>query len=156
MVRDMRKLARAARRRPADKGVTSGQLSGLRETGPARIVAQPAESVYHHAGYLWGHLMRWLFERRRVLAALKFTAAAYASAIADPSGQALLGKPDSPMTAHSYAAIRCEKEAGHALPEADERMFFEWLLEQTRTSHTEELRAKFQRLRDRRLERLGF
>lgn len=82
------------------------------------------------------------------------TAAGYAASLADAGGQKMLGRPDRPITAHNYAAIRVERTTGQPLSETDERMLFEWLLEQTDTRCTDTLLATVQRLRLRRHERL--
>jgi hypothetical protein len=137
-------------------GTNAGMLAGLLDTGSARVESQPGENVYQHAGYLSGHLLRWLAERGRGLDdRIRLITAGYAASLADPAGQAALDKPDRPMTAHSYAVIRCERAGRQLLSEADERMLFGWLVEQTRTPLTQQLTAKFHRLRTRRQDRLA-
>jgi hypothetical protein len=149
-------LQREVRSGQDDNGTNAGMLAGLLATGSARVIAQPGGNVYHHAGYLSGHLLRWLAARGRELDdRIRLIAAGYAASLADPAGQEALGKPDRPMTAHSYAAIRCERAGRQPLPEADERMLFGWLVEQTGTPLTQQLTAKFHRLRTRRQDRLA-
>jgi hypothetical protein len=156
LIEALRTELRSTPPRPGDPDTKPGLLAGLLDTASARVAPEPGESVYHHAGYLSGHLLRRLYERGRVLdGPLRLLAAGYAASLADPSGQAMLGKPDSPMTAHSYAAVRCERKTRQPLSEADERMLFGWLLEQTDTPYTQTLSAKFQRLRVRRHDHLG-
>jgi hypothetical protein len=151
----LRTQIRSAPAGSGDKDTKTGMLSGLLDNGSARVAPQPGETVYHHAGYLSGHLLRWLFDRGRVLDdPLRLIAAGYAASLADPGGQAMLDKPDRPMTAHSYAAIRCERTTDRTLSEADERLLFGWLVKQTGTPYTQTLDATFQRLRIRRHERL--
>jgi hypothetical protein len=148
------RATRAANRLRGDDGIYAGQLAGLLETGPARLAPRPGESVYHHAGYLAGHQMRWMHERGRALdQSTMLTAAAYGAALADPAGQGALDKADRPVSAHIYAAVRVERKTGQPLSEQDERMFVGWLLEQTDVPATEQLIAKFERLRHRRQER---
>lgn len=148
--------ARAAAQRRGAKDVDIGRLEGLLSPGRARLAARPGESVLHHAGYLVGHLIRWLHERGKPFdMPMMLTAAAYGASIADEGGQQQLAKPDRPMTAHTYAAIRTEKKTRSALDAADERMLFGWLLEQTSTRATPQLLATFERRRAARLERTG-
>jgi hypothetical protein len=134
-----------------------GMLVGRREEGKARTASGPHESVYHHAGYLSGHLLGWLARRgRSVDGPLRMIAAGYAASLADPGGQKMLERADRPITAHNYAAIRVERTTGRPLSEIDERMLFEWLLEQTDTQCTDTITATAQRQRLRRQERLQF
>lgn len=148
--------ARAAARGPRARDVEIGRLEGLLETGSARLVPRPGESPLHHAGYLVGHLIRWLHAYGKPIeASMMLTAAVYGASIADEGGQRQLAKPDRPMTAHSYAAIRTEKQARAALDVADERMLFGWLREQAGIPATPELMARFERRRAARLERTG-
>jgi hypothetical protein len=159
-VGDLEEHIRAARasvgRRADPNGAKAGHLEGLLEQGPARLAPRPGESVYHHAGYLSGHLTRWMAERgREVEPAVLLMLAAYAAAVADPGGQESFAKPDGPLAVHTYATIRTEKKHGRALPEPDERMMFGWLLEQAGQLPTPQLTAKMERLRHRRQERLG-
>jgi hypothetical protein len=138
---------RTALTAPAPDGLETktGMLAGLTAAGPAELAAGVGQSGYHHAGYLSGHLLRWLSEHGRVIdEPLQLLAAGYAASLADPGGQAMLAKPDRPMTAHSYAAIRCERNNLLAMSESDERMLY-----------TEQLEATFQRLRTGRHTRLG-
>jgi len=156
LVEALRNELRSTRSPADDKDTKPGMLAGLLDRGVARMVPEVGETGYHHAGYLSGHLLRWLSERGRSLdEPLRLIAAGYAASLADQGGQAMLDKPDRPMTAHSYAAIRCERASRQPLSEADERMLFGWLLEQTATPYTEKLDASFQRLRLRRHDRLG-
>ena len=149
-------LQKELRSQQDDNGAHAGMLAGLLDAGAARIALPPDGTVYQHAGYLSGHLLRWLAERGRDLDdRIRLIAAGYAASLADPAGQAALDKPDRPMTAHSYAAIRCERAGRQPLSEADERMLFGWLVEQTGTPVTAQLTAKFQRLRTRRQDRLA-
>ena len=157
---ELDELIQAARREirsdQDDNGTNAGMLAGLLDTGAAQLAARPDGNVYRHAGYLSGHLLRWLAERGRSLDdRIRLVAAGYAASLADPAGQAALDKPDRPMTAHSYAAIRCERAGRQLLSEADERMLFGWLVEQTGIPLTPQLTGKFQRLRARRQERLA-
>lgn len=148
---------RAVAERRRAKDVQRGQLEGLLETGPARVAARPGESVLHHAGYLTGHLIRWLHEHGKPLETpMMLTAAVYGASMADERGQRALAKSDNAVTAHILAAIRAEEKTGLALDAADERMLFGWLLEQTNSPATPQLIAKLDRLRARRLERTGF
>ncbi|HST47813.1 hypothetical protein [Jatrophihabitans sp.] len=155
VIQALQRELRSEQAQPGDKDTRAGMLAGLLEAGPARVAPNPGETVYHHAGYLSGHLLRWLIVRGQVFdERLRSSATGYASSLADPGGQAMLDKPDRPMTAHSYAAVRCERASRQALPESEERMLFEWLLEVTRTPYTQERGATFQRLRAHRQDRL--
>lgn len=139
-----------------DTETKTGMLAGVVEVGSARTAPTVDESVYHHAGYLAGHLLGWLLQRGRPLdSRLRLLAAGYAASLADPGGQAMLDKPDRPVTAHSYAAIRVEQQTHRALSESDERMLLGWLLEQTGKPYSQTIDATWRRLRVRRHERLG-
>jgi hypothetical protein len=154
---DLVAAARAAAQRRGATDVERGLLDGLLQDGLARLTAQPAESVHHHAGYLGGHLMRWLHEHGKSLeTSTLLIASLYGGCLADEGGQKQLARPDRPVTAHLYAAIRTEKRSSTAIDEADERMLLGWLLDQTDTAATPQLLAKVERLRARRLERTGF
>jgi hypothetical protein len=156
---DLDKLIEAARAATAGRGpndVEVGRLEGLGDAAAARLAARPGESATHHAGYLVGHLIRWLHERGKPLdAATLLTASVYGACIADEGGQQQLARPDRPMSTHTYAAIRTEKRIGAALDRADEQMLFGWLLEQAGGRATPQLLAKLDRIRARRLERTG-
>jgi hypothetical protein len=156
---DLEELIRAARkaaqRRPP-KEVEVGQLAGLLDTGRARLQPSPGESLLHHAGYLAGHLIRWLHEHGRPLAApTLLTAAVYGTGLAEAPGQRKLAQPNRRIDTHTYAAIRVEQETGAPIDGGVERMLFGWLLEQTDTPATPQLIAQLERLRARRLERSG-
>jgi hypothetical protein len=134
-----------------------GMLAGLMSAGSIVPVSDPDVRVLYQAGYVCGHLLRWLSERGRAVGGpLGLIAAGYAASISDHAGQSALAKPDAPMTAHTYAAIRCERHTGEGLSEADEQLLFGWLVEQTGAPLTPELAATFRRQRARRRERLGF
>ena len=152
----IRELHEVIRSGPDDNGTKSGMLAGLLSTGAAQLEAGHDANVYYQAGYLSGHLLRWLLERGHDLDdRFRLIASGYAASLADPAGQTALAKPDRPITAHTYAAMRCEDNTRQALPESEERRLFDWLLEQTGTSPTPALYAKYQRLRERRQSRLG-
>jgi hypothetical protein len=148
--------ARAVAQRAGAKDLDVGRLEGLLESGRARLTARPGETSLHHAGYLVGHLIRWLHEHGKPLeTSTMLTAAVYGASVADEGGQQQLVRSDRPMTAHTYAAIRTEKKTRRALDAADERMLFGWLLEQTNVRATPQLLATFERRRAARLERTG-
>lgn len=136
-------------------GTLAGHLAGLRAGGRAKLLADSGESVFHHAGYLSGHLTRWLAERGRpVDPAMLLVVAAYAAAVADPPEDPF-ATPTRVLATHVYAALRTEKKHRQALSDAGERMVFGWLLEQAGHDPEPELVAKLERLRLRRHERLG-
>ena len=148
--------ARAAAQRPEANDVEAGRLAGLLENGRAHLVAEPGENELYHAGYVVGHLIRWLHAHGKPIEShMMLTAAAYGAAISDEGGQRQLARPDRPMTAHTYAAIRTEQRDHRALSPADERMLFGWLLEQTGDPATPQLLAIFERRRAARLTRTG-
>ncbi len=135
----------------------TGQLEGLRSDGCARMSPGPDESTHRHAGYLAGHLLRWLSEHGTELEGrATLQAAAYAAALADPAGQRELADADPLVRAHLYAAIRCEKATGTALTESLELALIGWLLEQVEAGVPAGLTAKVIRLRLQRHERLGY
>jgi hypothetical protein len=153
LVRDLREVIRTGR---DDNGTKAGMLAGLLATGPAQLSSEPGANAYHHAGYLSGHLLRRLLEHGYAAdGPFGCAAAGYAAALADPAGQAALAKPDRPITAHIYAAMRCEDGTRQALAEAEERVLFDWLLEQTGTPPSPDAYARLERLRLRRQARLG-
>src|SRR5438552_5650037 len=148
--------ARVAAQQPGATDVEIGRLEGLLDIGRARLAAGHGESLRHHAGYLVGHLIRWLHEHGKPLDnAMMVMAAVYGAAVADEGGQQKLAGPGPAVTAHLYAAIRTEMKSGSALDAADERMLFGWLLEQTSIATTPLLLGKLERLRTQRLERTG-
>jgi hypothetical protein len=151
----LRSIAAAGRGKDPH-GIKAGHIEGLRETGPARLAPAPDEPIYHHAGYLSGHLTRWMAERgREIDPAMLLLVAAYAGAVADPAGQRSFDKPDGPLAVHTYAAIRTEKKHDQALSDSDERMMFGWLLEQSDRPAPPALIAKMERMRRRRHDRTG-
>jgi hypothetical protein len=153
---DLISAARSAALQPHATDVEVGRLAGLLDIDRAALSAGTGESTLHHAGYLVGHLIRWLHERGRPLEQrMMLTAAAYGASIADEGGQRMLAKPDRPMSAHTYAAIRTEQKTGSALTETDERMLFGWLSEQAGIEPTPQLVVTLERRRALRLARTG-
>ena len=137
----------------------TGMYEGLTESGRAQIHSR-GEKVKHHAGYLAGHLIAWTAANRPFDEETMLIATGYAAAIATPEGQRALAITHSPakpaaLRAHVFAAALVEIKTRRRLDLALEQLFFEWLLEQSRTPSTDELFAKMNRLRERRLQRTG-
>lgn len=149
------RLAWGAKRQPK-----MGMYEGLTESGRAQIHPRPGEQLKHHAGYLAGHLIAWTAANRPFDQETMLLATGYAAAIATPEGQRALASAPSParpaaLRAHVFAAALIEIKTRQRLDLALEQLFFEWLLEQSCTPSTDELFAKMNRLRERRLQRTG-
>lgn len=136
-----------------------GMYEGLTASGQAQIHPRPGEKLKHHAGYLAGHLIAWIASNRLFNEEAMLIATRYAAAIATPEGQQALtfapsrAKP-SVLKAHVFAAVLVERKTRRRIDSALEQLFFEWLLEQSRTLPTPELREKMSRMRERRLSML--
>jgi len=156
-------LAAKARQRAAnappgsdDAERSLGLVAGLTsQVGATVASSDPAGSMRYRAGYLGGNLAANLILLRGSIRPDLFMAAiAYGSALATPEGQrALLAAPD-PVNAHTYACVLAHKH-GAVIDERDEADIFTWLVRLRQVTPTAELTARYERMRARRLQRLG-
>jgi hypothetical protein len=136
-------------------GLRSGFSSALRAK-PLLTGEAPSGSSMRVAGVLAGSLQGSLIrELGRIDRELMLSSTVYASMIA--MWMAEKGIPDTAeraLVSHTAACIRVHR-AGHDVSLGEDRRFFAWLLAQVGMRVSEELLERHERLRARRLERLG-
>jgi hypothetical protein len=142
-----------ARFKPGNSGFVIGEYEGLTTKERARLRPRAREKQHHHAGFLFGHLTRWLHERGWALDEQLMIPGLYAASVATPEAQAALDKKNPIMRVHVYAALGTEKKRGLPLTETEERMLFGWLCEAASMIPTPDGLAQFERLRAKRHEK---
>jgi hypothetical protein len=146
-------VARAAwkeRGEPQGAGTVDGELEGLTDAGTARLLAADGESQHRHAGYLLGHLIRWLNERGWPVDDRLLVAAWYGASVATPEGQGALGGEDGIIRVHVLATLMTERKLGGPLADREERMLYAWLCEQAGVVVTAPMVERVELLRAKR------
>jgi hypothetical protein len=148
-------------RRQADASKSDaarGQLAGLTSAGPAPLrtgneVMTDAFRAGVLAGRIYGRLLdeHGAVDRHRLLAAGIYAASLAQAAV---QGQFEEPSPEVLVKEHTVACIRVAWR-GAQLDEADERIMFDWLLDELGVAPSETLLASYATMRRRRLERLA-
>jgi hypothetical protein len=132
----------------------AGTLAGLTTTGNARIRPEAGEDGCHFAGYLTGHLLKWLVDRGRPLDGDAICVATYYGApIGDGAAQRRLDEPAANVRwLHTYLMIYLERKLGRPADVELESQLVSWLCSQLRVRPaTDDIGALLGRMRVRRL-----
>jgi hypothetical protein len=119
---------------PEQAATHAGTLAGLEEGPQVRLRPGPDEEIHHFAGYLAGHLLRWLVDRGRAFDDDTIaTASFYAAPLGDEAAQSRLGAPAANAGfLHTYLMVYLEKKLGRPVDVEVESLLVSWLLTQLR------------------------